>query len=59
MLTSATTADLAAEADMIEKTVETEIGMKAAPAVVRAIETPPLARHETDDSVEIVCEVLA
>ena len=57
MLASATTADMAAETDMIEKTVETEMATKAASAVVRPIETPPLTRHEREDSVKIVCEV--
>ena len=39
--------------------VETEKMTEAPPDVVRPLNTPPLARHETDDSVEIVCDVIA
>ena len=42
-----------------DEAAETEKMTEAPPGVVRSLNTPPLARHETDDSVEIVCDVIA
>ena len=46
-------------AEKTDEAVETERMTEVPPDVVRSLNTPPLARHETDDSVEIVCDVIA
>ena len=43
----------------VEAAVETEPMMEERPTVARKLTTPPLSRHETADSVEIVGDVLA
>ena len=43
----------------VEAAVETEPMTEERPSIVRKLTTPPLSRHETADSVEIVGDVLA
>ena len=43
----------------VEAAVETEPMTEERPSVARKLTTPPLSRHETADSVEIVGDVLA
>ena len=44
---------------MVDKAVETEPMTEEPPTVVRTVKTPPLVRNETEESVEIVCDVIA
>ena len=43
----------------VEAAVETEPMTEERPSIARKLTTPPLSRHETADSVEIVGDVLA
>ena len=45
----------------VDKAIETEPMTEDPPThlALRTIKTPPLVRNETEDSVEIVCDVLA
>ncbi|KAI0744802.1 hypothetical protein C8Q76DRAFT_701246 [Earliella scabrosa] len=44
---------------MVDKAVETEAMTEEPPTLGRTVKTPSLVRNETEESVEIVCDVIA